>query len=288
MPTHHQDKMNKIPIGSLKTSSKPFLKWAGGKAKLAPFIQSHLPAHSHHRLIEPFAGSAALSLALEYDAYLLNDSNTDLINLYQSLKCHQQEFIDYVRSFFIAPNNQDTQFYALRDQFNASQNAEERAALFVYLNRHAFNGLCRYNSKGGFNVPFGKYQSPYFPEREMQAFIQKSNRITLMCGDFQAALDLAQKDDAVYCDPPYAPLSETASFTAYSQNGFDANDQQRLAQAAQLAAQQAQSVLISNHDTPFIRSLYRHAKIQTVEVQRNIAANGERRKKVGELLAIYE
>ena len=169
--------------------SKPFLKWAGGKAKLAPFIQAHLPAHARSRLIEPFAGSAALSLALEYDAYLLNDSNADLINLYQVLKHQQQAFIDYARSFFTAQNNQDTQFYALHQQFNASQNAEERAALFVYLNRHAFNGLCRYNSKGGFNVPFGKYQSPYFPEREMQAFIQKSNRITLMYGYFQAALN---------------------------------------------------------------------------------------------------
>ena len=109
-----------------------------------------------------------------------------------------------------------------------------------------------------------------------------------MCGDFQAALDLAQKDDVVYCDPPYAPLSETASFTAYSQNGFNADDQHRLAQAAQIVARQSQGVLISNHDTPFTRQLYCHAQIQTIAVQRNIAANGSSRTKVGELLAIYE
>ena len=164
MPTHHQDKMNKIPIGGLKTPSKPFLKWAGGKAKLAPFIQSHLPAHSCHRLIEPFAVQQLLSLALEYDAYLLNDNNADLINLYQSLKCHQQEFIDYARSFFIAPNNQK---YAIlctaRLNSNASQNPEE-----------TFRAVCLFkppfiqwimpntNSKGGFNVPFGKYEIALF------------------------------------------------------------------------------------------------------------------------------
>ena len=197
-------------------TNKPFLKWAGGKFKLAPFIRSNLPNRTCKRLIEPFAGSAALSLAVDFDAYLLNDSNADLINLYRILKQEKQGFISYARSFFTPENNQENRFYALREQFNQSQDAAERSALFVYLNRHAFNGLCRYNSKGGFNVPFGRYAAPYFPEAEMLGFIQKSDRIELLCGDFQTALDWANDDDVVYCDPPYVPLSETASFTAYN------------------------------------------------------------------------
>ena len=266
--------------------SKPFLKWAGGKHKLVYFIASHLPA-SRRRLIEPFAGSAALSLALEFEAYLLNDNNPDLITLFQTLKSEKQAFIDYARQYFNGGHNQENHFYALREQFNHSDNLIERAALFVYLNRHAFNGLCRYNSKGQFNVPFGRYRAPYFPEKEMQAFIQKSNRIEILCGDFQTALQKAGDNDIIYCDPPYVPLSATASFTAYSKDSFNLEEQNRLAIAAQKTANQSQGVLISNHDTKLTRELYRNAQLEMVSVQRNIAANGSSRQKVGELLAIY-
>jgi len=105
--------------------------------------------------------------------------------------------------------------------------------------------------------------------------------------DFQVALNQAQADDIVYCDPPYVPLSETASFTAYAKGGFDLDDQNRLAQAAQQTSEQSQGVLISNHDTEFTRSIYRDARLKTVMVQRNIAAKGSSRQRVGELLAIY-
>ena len=270
-------------------SSKPFLKWAGGKAKLVPFICENFPAagRPRKRLIEPFAGSAAVSLALEFDAYLLNDANPDLIGLFQTLKQEGQAFVGYAHSFFTPENNSESRFYELRERFNGSQDIVERSALFVYLNRHAFNGLCRYNSKGAFNVPFGRYVAPYFPEAEMLGFVAKSDRIELLCGDFQVALNQAQADDIVYCDPPYVPLSETASFTAYAKGGFDLDDQNRLAQAAQQTSEQSQGVLISNHDTEFTRSIYRDARLKTVMVQRNIAAKGSSRQRVGELLAIY-
>lgn len=267
--------------------NKPFLKWAGGKAKLVPFILHNLPTQSHNRLIEPFAGSAALSLASNFDAYLLNDKNADLIGLFQMLKQEKQLFIEYARSFFISENNQETRFYELREQFNYSQELAERSALFIYLNRHAFNGLCRYNSKGLFNVPFGRYKAPYFPEVEMQGFIDKSDRIELMCDDFEAALALAGNDDIVYCDPPYVPLSDTASFTTYASGGFDLHDQSRLAEVAKQASEESKGVLISNHDTKFTREIYKEARLEVIDVQRNIAAKGSSRKKVGELLAIY-
>ena len=198
-----------------------------------------------------------------------------------------QVFVGYARSFFTPENNSESRFYELRERFNDSQNTIERSALFVYLNRHAFNGLCRYNSKGAFNVPFGRYAAPYFPESEMLGFVAKSDRIELLCGDFQVALNQARADDIVYCDPPYVPLSETASFTAYAKGGFDLDDQNRLAQAAQQTSEQSQGVLISNHDTEFTRSIYRDARLKTVMVQRNIAAKGSSRQRVGELLAIY-
>lgn len=268
--------------------TKPFLKWAGGKHKLVPFIESHLPTKARKRLIEPFAGSAALSIALEFESYLLNDISADLICLFSALKSEREQFIRYARSFFTPQNNNDSRFYELRERFNNSNNPIERAALFVYLNRHAFNGLCRYNSQGRFNVPFGKYKAPYFPEVEMLAFVRKSTRIELSCNDFQTTLAKVEDCDTVYCDPPYVPLSETASFTAYAQGGFAHDDQIRLSEAAEQTAQTSQGVLISNHDTGFTRKIYHRATLKTVEVQRNIAAKGSSRKKVGELLAIYE
>ncbi|MFC2352903.1 DNA adenine methylase [Eikenella halliae] len=267
--------------------TKSFLKWAGGTSKLVPFIENSLPKRPRKRLIEPFAGSAALSLALEFDSYLLNDSNHDLIGLFQTLKQEKQQFIDYAHSFFLPENNREDRFYELRAQFNRSTDRHERSALFVYLNRHAFNGLCRYNSKGEFNVPFGRYKSPYFPEKEMQGFIAKSERIELLCGDFQVALMQAETHDMVYCDPPYAPLSNTASFTAYAQNSFNWEDQKRLAHTAKQTADTVQGVLISNHDTEFTREIYKDARLETISVQRNIAAKSSSRQKVGELLAIY-
>lgn len=266
--------------------TKPFLKWAGGKYKLVDFIASHFP-QNRQRLVEPFAGSAALSLALEFDAYLINDLNQDLINLYATIKNEKKNFIDFAKSYFLTENNQESRFYELRDTFNHSTNPVERSALFIYLNRHAFNGLCRYNSKGIFNVPFGRYKSPYFPEKELLNFLNKSDRIELMCGDFQKTFTQINKYDVVYCDPPYVPLSETASFTTYSQDSFNLDDQKRLAKQAEEKANFSQGIFISNHNTAFTREIYKNANIKTIHVQRNIAAKSSSRKKVEELLAIY-
>lgn len=238
-------------------------------------------------MVEPFAGSAAVSMALEFESYLLNDANPDLIGVFHSLKSEGQQFVDYAKSLFLPENNCEGRFYCLRERFNSSEAGHERSALFVYLNRHAFNGLCRYNRKGEFNVPFGRYLAPYFPETEMKCFIAKADRIELMCGDFQSALSMAGGDGVVYCDPPYVPLSETASFTAYAKNGFDLDDQIRLAKIANKASFESQAVLISNHDTVFTRKIYSDARLETLVVQRNIAAKSESRKKVRELLAIY-
>ncbi|WP_019520033.1 DNA adenine methylase [Faucicola boevrei] len=267
--------------------TKPFLKWAGGKSKLVPFIEQNLPK-KRYCLVEPFVGSASVALQLDFDEYILNDTNQDLINLYQTLSEQKQGFIDYAQSFFTTDNNQETRFYELRDEFNDSNDIVKKSALFIYLNRHAFNGLCRYNRKGGFNVPFGRYKSPYYPKAELQSFVNKSPRMQFFCGDFAQIFSKVSQDDVIYCDPPYMPLNKTSSFTSYAKDGFNFDDQIRLATLAKDFIHQSQGVLISNHDTEQTRLLYQGAVIKTVQVQRNISAKGSSRQKVGEILAIYK
>jgi len=268
--------------------SKSFLKWAGGKSKLVPFIEINMPKVKRKRLIEPFAGSGAITFGIEFESYILADINADLINLFEVLKIEQENFIEYSRSFFIDENNQEKRFYELREKFNQSKDKVERSALFLYLNRHAYNGLCRYNSKGIFNVPFGRYKTLYFPKDEMRNFIKKSSRVELIHGDFENVFSKAQSDDLIYCDPPYVPLSDTASFTSYSQDRFNQNSQERLARLANITARNTQGVLVSNHDTELTRKLYEGADIKTISVQRNISSKGDNRTKANEILAIFK
>ena len=157
---------------------KPFLKWAGGKTKLCGKINKELP-HGD-RLIEPFVGSGAVFMNTNYENYLLADVNNDIITMYKYLQTEGQLFIDYCRTFFIQANNTQSVFLTNRLEFNTTTDTRLKSALFLYLNRHCFNGLCRYNKKGGFNVPFGKYDKPYFPEAEMKAFHAKSKIATFI------------------------------------------------------------------------------------------------------------
>ena len=269
-------------------NSKPFLKWAGGKYKLVDFVRSNFPNKSYGRFVEPFAGSAAITMNVEFDSYLINDSNTDLINLYRTLKAEKTEFIEYTKCYFSGEYMNEIAFYDLRSQFNETTDIYLKSALFIYFNRHAFNGLCRYNKSGKFNVPFGKFKSTYFPEREMLAFVEKADRIEMLNTDFVDVLHCVNDNDIIYCDPPYIPLSETASFTSYSKDDFGSAEQEMLAQEVERISEVGCTVLISNHDVPFARELYKSAKILTIDVQRNIAANGANRKKVQEILAVFD
>lgn len=265
---------------------KPFLKWAGGKLRLVERIKAVLPPGK--RLLEPFVGSGALFLNTTYDAYVLADANGDLIHLYQQLQQGGQDFIDHCSTFFTPANNAETTFYDLRRQFNHTSDPLEKAALFVYLNKHCYNGLCRYNSRGEFNVPFGRYRQPYFPAIEMAAFQRKAQAATFVVQDFVTTMTNAQAGDLVYCDPPYAPLSATANFTSYSTATFGTAEQQKLAAMAEALRQRGIPVIISNHDTPFTRTLYATAdEQQYFGVQRHISCDGANRNKADELLAIY-
>ena len=177
-------------------TTKPFLKWAGGKYRLASVIRAALPQGS--RLIEPFVGSGAVFLNMDYPSYVLADSNHHLIDLFQLLKSEGGGFIDFCQSFFDKEANSESVFYQRRDLFNATNDIKLRSALFVYLNRHCFNGLCRYNAKGFFNVPFGRYKSPLFPRQEMLAFHRKSQYACFNVSDFSHTMKMAQKGDIIY------------------------------------------------------------------------------------------
>lgn len=152
---------------------RAFLKWAGGKYGLVEDIQRHLP--QANTLVEPFVGAGSVFLNTDYDDYLLADINPDLINLYNLLKTNPQPYIEEVRRLFTSEYNQKQAYLDVRRQFNESKDIQFRSIAFLYMNRFGFNGLCRYNKKGGFNVPFGSYKKPYFPEAELEFFL-KSRR----------------------------------------------------------------------------------------------------------------
>ncbi|WP_166837056.1 Dam family site-specific DNA-(adenine-N6)-methyltransferase [Rheinheimera pleomorphica] len=271
---------------SAAQKSRAFLKWAGGKYNLVNAIASHLTPAS--TLVEPFVGAGSVFLNTDYPQYQLNDINADLIALYQLLQRRHQSFIADAKSLFTAQTNQRDAYLSLRQQFNLSTDSYERSVLFLYLNRHGYNGLCRYNLSGKFNVPFGSYKKPYFPEAELHYFAEKAQRARFSCTSYQQVIQQAQADTVIYCDPPYVPLSKTASFTSYASQGFDLDDQAQLANLAEKAQQRGITVVISNHDTTWTRKIYQQAVLHSLQVGRSISQKGATRGKVAELFAVYQ
>ncbi len=262
------------------------LKWAGGKHQLLDQIRKRLP--SGNRLIEPFVGSGVVFLNTRYDHYCLNDANRDLIDLYHILQTDGDAFINDARSLFSSENNCEDAYYRMRATFNSTSDLSQKAALFLYLNKHGFNGLCRYNSKGGINVPFGRYVRPYYPEAELRYFIERSRHADFTCDDFSVAMRQAVPGDIIYCDPPYVPLSDTANFTAYSAGGFSIQEQIALAELAENLAARGVTVIISNHYTRFTRKIYARATKYRFDVRRSISCDGQNRNLVSEVLAVFK
>lgn len=267
--------------------TKPFLKWAGGKQRLLENILPHLLGEK--RLIEPFVGSGAVFLNTDFKSYLLADSNDDLIQLYLYLQSEGKEFIDYCKQFFIPETNQAERYYELRALFNSSTDRRLKSALFIYLNRHAYNGLCRYNSSGYFNAPFGRYINPALPEIAMKNFFDKVKNAKFVTADFVKTMQKSRPGDIIYCDPPYVPLSATANFTNYCSAKFGEIDQLQLAKEAEDLAKKGVTVVISNHDTEFTRHAYRRASIiVNFSVKRWISCDSANRNDVTELIAIFQ
>ena len=219
---------------------------------------------------------------------MLSDINPDLISCFHYLQKEKQVFIDFSRQFFQGQYNSKESYLYLRTEFNATQDKRLKAALFIYLNRHCFNGLMRYNQNGLFNTSFGEYRKPYFPEKEMLTFANKSVSANIICSSYTHSMRDAVPGDIIYCDPPYVPLSVTASFTKYHSAGFGRADQENLVLMARELAKKGIPVIISNHDTEFVQSLYYGANIISFQVQRNISCQGNNRGKAPELLALFD
>ncbi len=273
--------------------SRPPLKWAGGKTRVVPRIRAALEGVLGERLVEPFVGSGAVFLNLpRFRRLLLADANADLVALYRHVLEAPDTLLAEARGLFTPPHNTRAAYEALRAEFNATPIGEVgRAARFLYLNRHGFNGLCRYNASGGFNAPFGRYAGPTLPEVELRAMhrrLTEAESVEIVHADFRSifAARLAA-GDVVYADPPYVPLSATSSFTSYAAKGFSGVDQEALAQAARDAAARGIPVLLSNHDLPVVRVLYAGAHLTSFPVRRSISRDGATRGEVSEVLALY-
>jgi DNA adenine methylase len=274
----------------LNSKIRPFLKWPGSKYRLLNFILPKLPKAKV--LVEPFVGSGAIFLNTNYDSYILNDANVDLINLYKSLQKYGNEFICFCKKYFIAKNNTALKYYDIRDEFNSMNQQQDpviRSALFLYLNRHGYNGLCRFNKRNKFNVPFGRYDKINFPENVMKCFYIKSQIAQFFFQDFKDFLFRLNTNDAVvYCDPPYVPLSSTSSFISYQPGGFDLIKQQELVELAIKLSQRGLPVIVSNHFTRFTKSIYSQATDYiTFKVRRTISCDVKNRNHVTEILASY-
>ncbi|HEY6233425.1 MAG TPA: Dam family site-specific DNA-(adenine-N6)-methyltransferase [Pyrinomonadaceae bacterium] len=252
------------PIPDSLVALKPPLKWAGGKRWLAPLLKSVWQPHSSRQYVEPFCGGLAVSLSLQPTRAVLNDVNPHLINFYRQLQRGLNVTIEM--------NNDEESFYRHRSRFNQligdnkSQTAEA-AQLFYYLNRTCFNGLCRFNRRGEFNVPFGRHTSITYAE-DFSQYPPVLKDWIFSCGDLDALK--FETDAFVYADPPY-----DVEFTTYSAGGFDWEDQVR---TAERLAQHRGPVVLSNQATPRIVKLYRQLKfkIEFVDGPRRISCTGDR------------
>ncbi|EBB4009031.1 DNA adenine methylase [Salmonella enterica subsp. enterica serovar Ohio] len=255
------------------------LKWAGNKTAIMPELIKHFPAGP--RLVEPFAGSCAVMMATDYPHYLVADINPDLFNLYLMIQKDHEAVIQIARELF-KDFNSDVQYYRVRQHFNYSiSNEVEKAAYFLYLNRHGYRGLCRYNLSGHFNVPYGNYKNPYFPESEIRAFAEKAQRATFICVSYDETLALLRTGDVVYCDPPY-----DGTFTAYHTAGFTEDDQYHLASILERRSSEGHPVIVSNSDTPLTCSLYRNFTRHRITAKRSMGVAAGDSKSAAEIIAV--
>ncbi|MFJ5320392.1 Dam family site-specific DNA-(adenine-N6)-methyltransferase [Pectobacterium carotovorum] len=269
---------------------RPFIKWAGGKTRVLPDLLPLLPKGDC--LIEPFVGGASVFLNTDFSSYVLADINPDLINLYQCAAYETERLITTARDLFNGGNNADA-YNGNRLSFNYQKSNPSivTAALFLYLNRHGYNGMCRYNSKGDFNIPFGKYKKNYFPEQEIRQFAEKANdtKAVFSVADFRKTLTIVgiNKSTVIYCDPPYLPASDTANFTQYHNAAFTNEHHRQLAKYLKHVRYETDAaVVISNSDTPATREIYQGFEFHEIAVQRSISANGITRGAAKEVIGV--
>jgi DNA adenine methylase len=296
-------------------TTKPFIKWAGGKTQLLPQFELKFPDELKLGTIknyyEPFLGGGAVyfHIAQKYNIEnsILFDINEELILVYKVIKEDPStliEFIDNYKKKYHLLNEKDQEdfFYEIRNSYNSnrfninhkkfSENWIPRAAQMIFLNKTCFNGLFRLNSKGEFNVPFGRYKNPQFYENDNILKISKLLQHTeLFVSDFSDLENFVSNNSFIYFDPPYRPISKTASFTSYSKNDFNDEDQIRLSKIFKNLDKKDVKLMLSNSDPKnvnpndnFFETHYKNYNIQRVSASRMINCNGEKRGKINELI----
>jgi len=294
--------------------AKPFVKWVGGKSQLIPEITQRLPEYVKNGMpyiyVEPFTGSAALALHLldsEHppSAIILNDINTDLVNLYKVVKSNPHELLAYLKALQAQydeledKESKQPYYYAKREEFNTREADNiKHAGLFVFLNRAGFNGLYRVNSKNKFNVPIGSYKKPNFVFEDTILHASKAlANVEIYNQSYEDTLSYLEQFNKTklpaffYFDPPYKPLSESSSFTSYSKDSFNDEDQEKLKSFCDLLDKKDYQWMLSNSDTTnldnensFFDTLYSNYKIERVQASRSINSKGSKRGKINELL----
>lgn len=265
--------------------AKPIVKWVGGKTSLLPELLARVPA-KYNTYYEPFAGGAALFFALAPTAAVIGDANADLIAMYRTVATSPEAVIrrlaDHKR------RHSHRHYYLTRERWNhdRSSTAPQRAATFIYLNKTCYNGLWRVNSAGEFNVPMGRYANPAICDAEA---IRAAAPLLYKAGTrhmgYRACVADAGRGDFLYFDPPYHAVA-TESFTRYTGADFGPDDQIALADTVNVLVRRECKVLLSNSDTPLIRSLYRRYRIDRVTCKRSVNSNAKKRGPVAEVLVM--
>lgn len=270
---------------------KPLLKWAGGKRHIAPTIEQNLPsAWNQGKFYEPFLGGAAMYFYLKPHKAFLTDVNVALISFYTDLRDRPEELFKAIskiaKRFDGLDETGKLEYYLkLREDFNSCEPQLRKSELFYALNKLCFNGLYRENSKGGFNVPFGKKSA--FPSLSKSDFSLASEVLqdaTLGVSDFEQAVRSAGPGDFVYFDPPYIPIDATSNFTSYSSGGFGLDPQERLAELLKLLKKRGVKAMVSNSSTDLTRRVYSGLRLVEISAPRMVSAQSSGRGQVKELL----
>lgn len=272
---------------SKNRSLRPILKWVGGKRQLLSSIRPLVP-QEYDTYYEPFIGGGAVLFDLQPEKAVINDSNTELINVYECIRDHPADVVELLEEH--ATKNSSEYFYKIRSQDRepeyAARPAPERAARIIYLNKTCYNGLYRVNSAGQFNTPYGRYAHPNIVNKElikaMSDYLQ--GQVTILNGDYQTALATADEHSFVYLDPPYMPISSSASFTGYTEGGFSSKEQERLKETCDDLRKRKVHFLESNSDCDDIRKLYSEYDIKIVEAKRSVNSKANKRGAIKEVL----
>ncbi len=269
----------------ISVAPKPFVKWAGGKRQLLPVITSHIPS-KFERYFEPFLGGGAVFFSLvskERKKWLISDLNSDLILSYVTIRDKVKELVlsleNHAESY---SKNQSTYYYKVREA--NPKNEIDKVSRLIFLNKTCFNGLYRVNSKGKFNVPVGRYVNPNIVNKENLFEVSKvlqSKDISIKCQDFEDALKGVGHGDFVYLDPPYQPISTTASFTSYTDSDFDFSDQERLYAKFKALDKKGVKVLLSNSKSSEIIKLFKEFSNGIIEINANRFINSVSQKRTG-------